>query len=85
MQTIEFQLAPDTPYIEVNQLLKAAGICDSGGTGKHLVADGMVSVDGALETRKTAKIRAGQTVTCAASRNPLRAAVSILVVQAPPA
>ena len=85
MQKIEFQLTPDTPYIEVNQLLKAAGVCDSGGTGKHLVAEGMVSVDGVLETRKTAKIRAGQTVTCAVSRNPVRPAVSIVVLQAPAA
>jgi ribosome-associated protein len=65
MQTIEFDLAPGAPYIEVNHLLKAAGVCDSGGAGKTLVAEGMVSVDGALETRKTAKIRAGQTVRCA--------------------
>jgi ribosome-associated protein len=65
MQTIEFDLAPGAPYIEVNQLLKVTGICDSGGAGKAMVADGLVSVDGTQETRKTAKIRAGQTVTCA--------------------
>ncbi|ANN67107.1 RNA-binding S4 domain-containing protein [Bordetella bronchialis] len=64
MPTIEFQLAPGALYIEVNHLLKAAGVCDSGGAGKAMVADGRVSVDGAVETRKTAKIRAGQTVSC---------------------
>lgn len=48
--------------IELNQLLKAAGLCDSGGAGKHLVASGVVSVDGQVELRKTAKIRAGQRV-----------------------
>lgn len=50
--------------IEVNQLLKLVGLCDSGGAGKALVAEGRVSVDGQPESRKTAKIRAGQIVTC---------------------
>lgn len=63
MPTIDFQLSAD--YIEVNQLLKLAGACDSGGAGKVLVAEGLVSVDGQRESRKTAKIRAGQVVVCA--------------------
>jgi ribosome-associated protein len=74
MQTIEFDLAPGAPYIEVNHLLKVTGVCDSGGAGKAMVADGMVRVDGAVETRKTAKIRAGQTVTCANVRIVVREA-----------
>lgn len=49
-------------YIELNHLLKLAGICDSGGAGKMLVASGAVRVDGQRELRKTCKIRAGQTV-----------------------
>lgn len=52
----------DREYVELNQLLKLAGLCDSGGAGKHLVASGAVQVDGAVELRKTCKIRAGQTV-----------------------
>jgi len=62
MPTIEFTLEGD--YIEVNQLLKLTGIAESGGAGKALVAAGYVQVDGAAEDRKTAKIRAGQVVTC---------------------
>jgi ribosome-associated protein len=62
MPTIEFELTHD--YVELNQLLKLAGVCDSGGAGKALVAQGLVQVDGQPETRKTAKIRAGQVVTC---------------------
>lgn len=50
-------------YVELNQLLKLCGVCDSGGAGKQLVANGVVQVDGAVELRKTAKIRAGQVVT----------------------
>ncbi len=59
-QAIDFEL--DRVYIELNQLLKLAGLCDSGGAGKQLVASGAVRVDGLPEQRKTAKIRAGQTV-----------------------
>ena len=41
-----------------------AGIAESGGAGKRIVAAGKVSVDGQPESRKTAKIRAGQSVQC---------------------
>lgn len=53
----------DREFIELNQLLKLSGMCDSGGAGKALVASGSVLVDGKVELRKTCKIRAGQTVT----------------------
>jgi ribosome-associated protein len=62
MRTVQFALVGD--YVELNQLLKLTGVCDSGGAGKRLVADGKVQVDGTAETRKTAKIRAGQVVSC---------------------
>lgn len=61
MQKIGFDLAGE--FVELNQLLKLAGLCDSGGAGKNLVATGVVSVDGKKELRKTAKIRAGQIVS----------------------
>jgi ribosome-associated protein len=60
MQKVEFELAGE--FVELNQLLKLAGLCDSGGAGKNMVASGVVSVDGKRELRKTAKIRAGQVV-----------------------
>jgi ribosome-associated protein len=60
MTVIDFTLERD--FIELNQLLKLAGVCDSGGAGKALVASGAVCVDGAVELRKTCKIRAGQWV-----------------------
>ena len=60
MSVIDFEL--DREFVELNQLLKLAGLCDSGGAGKALVASGAVRVDGQQETRKTAKIRAGQSV-----------------------
>jgi ribosome-associated protein len=61
MQHLEFQL--NREFIQLNQLLKLTGLCDSGGAGKALVAAGGVSVDGSVELRKTCKIRVGQVVT----------------------
>ena len=60
MQQLEFTLNGE--FVELNQLLKLTGICDSGGAGKMLVASGAVAVDGQVETRKTCKVRAGQLV-----------------------
>lgn len=60
-QVTVFQLEDD--YVELNQLLKLVGLCDSGGAGKVLVSSGVVSVDGAQELRKTRKVRAGQVVS----------------------
>lgn len=51
-------------YIALCDLLKTAGIAQSGGQGKVIVADGNVTVDGEIELRKTAKIRKGQLVEC---------------------
>jgi ribosome-associated protein len=60
MQELDFEL--DRDFVELNQLLKLVGLCDSGGAGKAIVASGAVSVDGAQELRKTCKIHAGQVV-----------------------
>ncbi|MFZ6639935.1 RNA-binding S4 domain-containing protein [Undibacterium sp. TC4M20W] len=61
MQSLSFSLEGE--YVELNQLLKLVGLCESGGAGKAIVASGDVSVDGEQELRKTAKIRAGQLVS----------------------
>jgi ribosome-associated protein len=61
MQKVSFELNGE--FVELNQLLKLAGLCDSGGAGKQIVASGDVKVDGKQELRKTAKIRAGQQVS----------------------
>lgn len=51
-------------FIRLCDLLKLAGIVDSGAQGKHLVASGVVKVDGLVESRKTAKIKGGQWIEC---------------------
>jgi len=42
MQQLEFIWRGE--FVELNQLLKLSGVCDSGGAGKMLVAEGVVSV-----------------------------------------
>lgn len=74
MQQETFTLTGE--YVELHSLLKLVGVADSGGAGKALVASGAVLVDGRPESRKSAKIRAGQVVTLAGVR---------IVVQGAPA
>ena len=75
MQQLEFRLVGE--FVELNQLLKLTGVCDSGGAGKMLVAGGGVSVDGKAELRKTCKIRAGQVVSVGDVRISVMAAVAV--------
>lgn len=60
MRTIQFPLAGD--HVALCDLLKLTGLAHSGGRAKALIAAGEVRVDGRVDTRKTAKIRAGQRV-----------------------
>lgn len=49
-------------YIELNNLLKITGLCESGGRAKILISEGQVKVDDQVELRKRCKIRKGQVV-----------------------
>lgn len=72
MNIIDFEL--DREFIALNDLLRVAGLCGSGGMGKAIVASGEVTVDGGVELRKTAKIRAGQVVRWGEAEIRVRAA-----------
>jgi len=56
----EFEISSE--YIELNKLLKASGLCDSGGIAKMVIKDELVTVDGEVETRVRRKIKDGMTV-----------------------
>lgn len=58
---IEFKLK-NSEYIALCDLLKAVGLCQTGGEAKTLIAEGLVVVDGEIELRKRCKIREGQLV-----------------------
>jgi ribosome-associated protein len=51
--------------IRLGQLLKLAGIADSGTDAKELLADGAVRVNGEPETRRGRQLRAGDVVDAA--------------------
>lgn len=59
MQSFELE---GRDYIQLNDLLKITGLSNSGGQAKQLIDQGLVKVDGQVETRKRCKIRAGQVV-----------------------
>lgn len=49
-------------YIELIKMLKLLRIAESGGQAKLLVEDGEVKLNGQPESRKRAKLRAGDVV-----------------------
>ena len=49
--------------IELCQLLKFAGLTDSGGEAKQVIANGQVQLNGIVETQKRKKVHAGDRVT----------------------
>lgn len=66
MQTLAFQLTRE--HVALCDLLKLTGLTQSGGQSKAVIAAGEVRVNGVVDTRKTAKIRAGQIVEWQAHR-----------------
>ncbi len=52
----------ESEYIELAALLKAVGMCPSGGMAKAAINEGRVKVDGVVELRRGRKIRRGQRV-----------------------
>jgi ribosome-associated protein len=55
-------------HIQLDQLLKVLGWCESGGSAHAAIAAGLVSVNAAVDTRKRAKIRPGDQVEFAGER-----------------
>jgi ribosome-associated protein len=51
--------------IRLGQLLKVAGLAESGGEAKALLADGVVTVNGAPEARRGRQLHDGDVVEVA--------------------
>ena len=60
MNSREFALKND--YIELNKLLKLLHIAQSGAHAKLIIEQGEVTLNNKLESRKRAKLRAGDIV-----------------------
>jgi len=46
----------NTPFIELDKLLKREALTASGGEARYLISQGMVEVNGQVETRKRRKL-----------------------------
>ncbi|MFK8050804.1 MAG: RNA-binding S4 domain-containing protein [Halioglobus sp.] len=58
MRDVEIDREP----VELFKILKFEGMVPSGGEAKAVVAEGLVSVNGAVETRKRKKIVSGDVI-----------------------
>lgn len=58
METISIK----TEFIKLDSLLKFAGMVQTGGEAKELIAEGMVKVNGEVCTMRGKKVRPGDTV-----------------------
>ena len=53
---------PRDRTIRLGQLLKAAGLADTGGEAKALLAEGVVTVNGEVETRRGRQLSTGDVI-----------------------
>lgn len=62
----EFELKPSAdgtePFIELNKLIKLLRISESGAQANQFIEDGIVKLNGNVESRKRAKLRHGDIV-----------------------
>ena len=54
--------------IRLGQFLKLASLIDSGADAKAVIAEGMVEVNGEVETRRGRQLKAGDVVAFAGNR-----------------
>ena len=62
LNRIVFNLREGDEYIPLIALLKATGVVESGSEAQEVVSAGMVLRNGEVETRKRAKITAGEVI-----------------------
>lgn len=53
--------------IRLGQFLKLASLIDSGADAKAVISDGLVEVNGEVETRRGRQLRTGDVVSCGGS------------------
>ncbi len=61
-ETISKRFELNSEYIELYKILKLEGLANSGGSAKLFISDGLVTVNGIIETRKRRKIVAGDLI-----------------------
>ncbi|SEP55083.1 ribosome-associated protein [Lachnospiraceae bacterium NE2001] len=61
MEKLTIQIRDGEEYIKLGQALKKAGLVDSGVEAKVIVQDGLVKVNGEVDTRRGKKLYKGDT------------------------
>lgn len=56
------EITIDSEFIKLDQFLKLIDIASTGGHAKFMILEGLVKVNGEIETRRGKKIRPGDTV-----------------------
>ena len=56
------QIKLNEEYIKLGQALKAAGLVSSGVEAKIVIQDGLVSVNGEIDTRRGKKLYGGEVI-----------------------
>lgn len=59
----KFQLRAGEDFIRLGQVLKAAGLAESGAEAKEVIQDGQVCVNGETETRRGRKLYKGDVAS----------------------
>ena len=57
-----FEITIDSEYIKLDQFLKLVGVASTGGHAKFLIQEGLVKVNGEVETRRGKKLRSNDVV-----------------------
>ncbi|NKF50378.1 RNA-binding S4 domain-containing protein [Shewanella sp. WXL01] len=58
----EFSLLSGDDYVELYKVLKVQGLVNAGGDAKRVIAEGMVTVNGEVDTRKRKKCVVGDVI-----------------------
>ena len=59
METIKI----NTEFIKLESFLKLTNLCESGGLAKTMIKEGMVTVNGEVETRRGRKLYKGDKIS----------------------
>ncbi|WP_062551756.1 S4 domain-containing protein YaaA [Peptoniphilus phoceensis] len=59
METIKI----NTEFIKLDSFLKLTNLCESGGLAKTMIKEGMVTVNGEVETRRGRKLYKGDKIS----------------------
>ena len=59
----QFKLRESDEFIKLRQVLKAAGLVENGVEAKEVIQNGLVAVNGEIDTRRGRKLYPGDTAT----------------------